>query len=355
MPTSRLSTLISAVTFGAALAASPAHAARSTPRYTSLTVFGDSLVDAGNYFTLSGGTYPDAASGYFDGRNTNGYDWTDLLSQQLFSKPTTPSLLGGSNWGVGGAHVLDTGGNDLPEQLQLYTASLAHTGTAPDPNRLFVMNFGGNDIFGAESGQIGSYPTVDAYLRAAAQDYADGVQSLNDLGARNILLTGFPVSNVSYSYTADAYLATDLAALHLAGGTSLFDYDYTGFFNRVGTDPASLGLPVLDTDPSHNCIAENAQADGCAGLFYFDGEHPTAAVQAAIFRDIDSEFGLTATNAIPEPANWALMFMGLCAFAFPWSVRRSARRSAVPDTSLLARHRWIHATGARRFRREETW
>ena len=58
---------------------SPALADRDTAQYTSLTVFGDSLVDAGNYYISTGGVsptpslpYPDPALGYFDGRLTNG-------------------------------------------------------------------------------------------------------------------------------------------------------------------------------------------------------------------------------------------------------------------------------------------
>jgi outer membrane lipase/esterase len=54
------------------LAASPASAGRTTEHYTSLTVFGDSLVDAGNLFIANGGTRPDPALGYFEHRFTNG-------------------------------------------------------------------------------------------------------------------------------------------------------------------------------------------------------------------------------------------------------------------------------------------
>ena len=62
----------------AAAIAVPAQAQQATPNYSSLTVFGDSLVDAGNIRKLGFGADP--AQGYFDGRFTNGYDYTDLLS-----------------------------------------------------------------------------------------------------------------------------------------------------------------------------------------------------------------------------------------------------------------------------------
>lgn len=44
-------------------AASPARADRQTERYTSVTVFGDSLVDAGNYYIATEGAMPDPALG----------------------------------------------------------------------------------------------------------------------------------------------------------------------------------------------------------------------------------------------------------------------------------------------------
>ena len=57
--------------------------------------------------------------------------------------------------------------------------------------------------------------------------------------------------------------------------------------------------------------AEQAQATGCKGIFSFDGVHPTAAVQAAGFRDMDQRFGLSAVMAVPEPASWAMMIVGI--------------------------------------------
>src|ERR1700694_6010878 len=92
--------------------ATPALAGRDTPRYTSVTVFGDSLVDAGNFYIykttttpdpVPGYFLPDARLGYFNGRFTNGYDYPDLLSRDLFGVPTTPSLAGGNNFAYGGA------------------------------------------------------------------------------------------------------------------------------------------------------------------------------------------------------------------------------------------------------------
>ena len=116
--------------------AAPAQADRSTARYTSLTVFGDSLVDAGNIFTVTGGATPNSSLGYFQGRFTNGYDYTDLLSIDLFGTPTLASLQGGDNYAFGGARASTTSGvPDLNEQLAFYSADLLG-GKAVDANGL---------------------------------------------------------------------------------------------------------------------------------------------------------------------------------------------------------------------------
>ena len=84
----------------------PATAQTSVPPFSSLTVFGDSLVDAGNIRKLGLGADP--ALGYVDGRFTNGYDYTDLLSLAMYGTPTVASLNGGSNFAYGGARATDT-------------------------------------------------------------------------------------------------------------------------------------------------------------------------------------------------------------------------------------------------------
>lgn len=58
-------------------ASTPAWADRDTAQFTSVTVFGDSLVDAGNLFIANGGTRPEPTLGYFEHRFTNGYDYPD--------------------------------------------------------------------------------------------------------------------------------------------------------------------------------------------------------------------------------------------------------------------------------------
>lgn len=313
--------------FGA-LAATPAWADRDTERYTSVTVFGDSLVDAGNLYLANGGTRPDPALGYFQNRFTNGFDYPDLLSLDLFGVPTTPSLMGGGNFAFGGARVVDTGDGipDLRAQLDAFQRS----GRGIDLNGIYILNLGGNDVFGAKGvfgseGAIGSYPDTSSYFRAAAEQYAAGVQTLNDLGARNIFLTDFPLAGDPFTIEANGYLNAALANLTLDADTDFLFYSLSNFNQRVLTDPGSFGLPPQRIDT--HCVAAGAQATGCAGIFSFDGVHPTAAVQAAGYRDINQRFGLTSVSAVPEPASWAMMCIGFGAIGAAIRYRRRSTKT----------------------------
>jgi phospholipase/lecithinase/hemolysin len=302
-----------AVGFGLALVAvsAPALAERTTPTYTSITVFGDSLVDAGNIFTLTGGATPNPAVGYFQGRFTNGFNYPDLLSIDLFGVPTVASLQGGTNFAYGGARATTTSGvPDFSEQLALYANYLSTPGRVVDPNGLFVLNFGGNDIFAAQqNGTPTGFVSDAAFLQQAASTYAGGVQTLNNLGARNILLTGFPVASQPgqpFSLQGEAFLTSELNKLSLAPDTTLFRFSYLNFFGRLTADPDAFGLPE-PLNLTSNCRAANAQPD-CTGFFSFDGTHPTAAVQRALYNDINQQFSLSAV--VPEPDTWAMMLVG---------------------------------------------
>ena len=152
-----LSTVIAAA---AVLATAPATAAT----YDQVVVFGDSLVDAGNVFLATGGfaatnTFNNPSRGYFPGRFTNGPDYTDLLNAKLFGTYSTAALAGGSNYAFGGATYVANNDPvpDLAAQVGLYaTGSVAFglSAHAVDPNALYIINFGGNDVFAIDSGAV---------------------------------------------------------------------------------------------------------------------------------------------------------------------------------------------------------
>jgi len=293
----------------AVVAAAPAEARKDTQNYTSLTVFGDSLVDAGNIRADSNNTRLNPEQGYFQGRWTNGYDYTDLLNLQLFGTPTLASQLGGSNYAYGGARILDTSVTlpHLPDQFARFQALLG-PGRA-DPNGLFVLNFGANDLFNLGTAADNFYGgNRDALLRDAAFRYAEAVTTLQGWGVRNILLTDFPVAGTP----ANTYLDDELAKLSLNADTTLLRFNYLDAFGRIRANPAAFGIAPFDKGTA-TCQSggRNAIDGGCVGYFTLDGTHPVAAVQRALFDDMQRQFGLVSAEAsVPEPATWGLTILG---------------------------------------------
>ncbi|SNS10587.1 PEP-CTERM protein-sorting domain-containing protein [Sphingomonas laterariae] len=281
-------------------------AATANPKYSTMYVFGDSLVDAGNIRLTTGGTVPAESDGYYQGRFTNGYDYTDHLSIALYGAPTTASLAGGNNYAFGGARVVNHGDAIPDVQFQLGAYAAGHGGVA-DSDALYVLNFGGNDIFGLLAGNIGSY-TPDDYIAAVVATYAGSVQALNDMGARNILITGIPNPTEPLAYMVDGLLQSALDGLALDAGTDLMRYSYLDAFARIVADPGSLGLGPMDFSTPCRAAVANGPGMDCSGYFSFDGTHPSAQVQAAIALDMDRQFALTAS--VPEPASWAMMIAG---------------------------------------------
>jgi len=81
-------------------------------------------------------------------RFTNGFVWVEQLAQTM-GIPLSPSLLGGTNFAFGGAHtgplphVPPTGVPTLTDQV---TQFLGATGGLADPDALYVVFGGGNDV-----------------------------------------------------------------------------------------------------------------------------------------------------------------------------------------------------------------
>jgi phospholipase/lecithinase/hemolysin len=290
----------------ALLVAAPAAAATNPDQ---LIVFGDSLVDAGNIFLATGGLAPtniynNPSQGYFPGRFTNGPDYTDILSEHLYGHYSVPSLAGGSNYAFGGATYVDTGGPvpSLAQQFGLYTA-----GHTVDPNALYIINLGGNDVFAIDDGAVPT-PLVPAYEAELTTVLATTLTELHDAGATRILVTGIPVAD-PVGIALDAQVQATLDAVQpMLTGTTLYRFSYLSFFQQLVADPTAFGVAPFTHAQSDGCFAHlspPATAD-CSGYFTVDGTHPIAPIQAAIAREVGSIVGI----AVPEPAAWILMIVG---------------------------------------------
>ncbi len=295
------------------VAAAPAAAVGIKP--SQIVAFGDSLVDAGNIFLATGGyaptnIYNNPSRGYFPGRFTNGPDYTDLLNQRLYGSYLTPSLAGGSNYAYGGARIV-TDLDPVPDLTAQLATYFTRSGNSADANALYIINAGGNDVFGLQSGSYGAYPDAASYRTALLDTLAGGIQALSTRGATRILVTGIP-NLTATGIALDAQVQARLDAIEPGlAGTQLLRFSYLNFFAAVGANPAAFGIGPF-TQPG-NCrdsrTVVNGQID-CTGFFSFDGTHPTAEVQRAIFGQV---LGITNLASVPEPASWTLLIGGFAA------------------------------------------
>jgi phospholipase/lecithinase/hemolysin len=170
------------LTITASLSLGTLTALAATPAYDNLYVFGDSYCDVGNLFAATGGTYPPPP--YYHGRFSDGPIWLDHVAGFLHV-PLSPQLLGGTDYAFGGAWAtapqpLGTGViPSVPEQVGLY---LQQHGGKADPNALYIIEGGGNDIVDTTTGS----PQTLGYQ--IALNLVASEQMLRRAGARHFVI-----------------------------------------------------------------------------------------------------------------------------------------------------------------------
>jgi phospholipase/lecithinase/hemolysin len=282
------------------------------PAFSKIVVFGDSLSDTGNVYdrtdNKSGGTvhFPSGTYNYSDGRWTNSSDtdpgsatyvgvWHEQLARTFLHIPAaTFSLGGGTNYAFGGA-TTNNGTHeetvvsppffgdvtitidDMGRQMDDYVAS-----HAIDPNALYVVWGGGNDLFNDDS---------SANVTATAARATALMSRLANAGAKYIMVPNIPPLGLIPEYGGDpakqrslsaaaaeyrAELSADLAAAlsNLAAqgkNPTLYPVDVWTNTIRVMTYPSRYGF----IDISHSSQG-NSSANPDQYLFW-DKKHPTTA------------------------------------------------------------------------------
>ena len=298
----------------AALAFAALPAAAQT--YTQTVFFGDSLTDSGWFRpTLIQVAGPQAAIlGRFSTNPTQ--VWSEYLADYYDTNATSANQ-GGTNWAVGGANTgADAVGQlgeipSLSTQIQRY---LATTGGHADPNALYTVWGGANDLFAIAAGA----PAQET-MAAAVGAQVGNVALLNGAGARYILVPTVPDLGLTPSFRAQGPLA-------MAGGTQLA----VTYNNALFSTLASQGLRVIPMDTFHLIqeIVATPQAygfsnvtgtacqpqitassltcnpgtyvtpDAASTYAFADGVHPGGAAHAIL-----GQYALSILEAPRQPAN----------------------------------------------------
>lgn len=301
----------------ATLAALPALAGP----YTSMVVFGDSLSDTGNLSLATGGAAPGNAQPYFNGRYSDGLLWVERLAAGLdLPLNSNPYLTGptGKNYAYAGAR---TGTDSSPPGLLAQVGGIWGPGNpTADPNALFVVVAGGNDLRDARSAAGNTAATRQAAAQAAASNVFNAVGLLASRGAKHVLIANLP----DLGATPEAALLGAVAAS--TDVTQRFNLLLGGFEGALEGAFPGLDIDLLDLFGISNSVRNDALTNGgrsfgitnvsspCAGFAFSNGSacsvslfsdalHPSAKAHAII--------GQAALGLVPEPGSLLLVVAAL--------------------------------------------
>lgn len=293
--------------------ATSAIANAQAPAFSQVIVFGDSLSDDGNIAHRArdtvGFSYPSSNFNYSDYRFTDDTNtspaanlyvgtWHEQLEKTFLGLAIAKnSLDGGTDYAFGGATTKDGtqdrtivnnpfpfGGGDFTITIDNMGKQVAdYLGSHPaDPNALYVIWGGGNDLFDNDSAQS----VVDAANRVGGL-----ITRLANAGARNFLVPNVPplgaVPNsfgdptrvaeldfASFSYRAWLYSVINSVTNGFAQrGITIHVYDLDVWLNliRVLGQPAKYNF-VDTTDPAQGASGVNPDQ-----YLFWDDIHPTTA------------------------------------------------------------------------------
>jgi len=310
--------------------------------YSGVFVFGDSLVDPGNALKLAqwyGGLpltdlpeeAPTADKGYYLGRFSNGYTFADLLSNKYIGVPTKSIFpyffedpwIGvkiapfasdpkgnNLNFAYGGSHIRQ--GDEVVPDLDGQTDAFRHAvDFHADPNALYIVTTGGNDVRDLALTGEDPVPRAEAYaeLERCADKMLTELSQLFEIGVRNFVITGLadvgliprydrdgngvldPVEQMrsdaatEYSIYLDNLYRTEVVpALQALGATVTYVplMDYVDEDGNLVTGALSANLPMIAA--LHGLTTEELENNllKYKDLIFFDQIHPNAQANALL-------------------------------------------------------------------------
>lgn len=313
--------------------------------FSNLFVFGDSLSDTGNlassYALLAGlpaPTLPPQPPGsgfngpyYQNSRPSNGPVWIEHLAVGLgLATAAAPALLGGNNYAFASARTglnWPTPPGDIPGVATQALALWGGSTPIADPNALYVVVGGGNDMRDARAQFTGMSPVDVAGHGAAAiaaiNNLALTLTYLAARGARNVMIStlpdigqapeaallsaafNLPDLQAASSDAADqfnALIASTLMGLGTGLGLHMTLLDMAGLTDDILAHPASFGI----TNTLSPCAGfEYSSGASCDTSLFSDVLHPSAYTHSLIALEALAVLG------VPEPDALALFGLAM--------------------------------------------
>jgi len=320
--------------------------------YSNIFVFGDSLSDRGNLAEtgflqkLAGlpvTNYPDPPSNHDS--FTNGPVAVQVLAQSygLTADPSVfvtgfkdvnglfggLSYVPGTNYAVAGATSAaapaagGVPGANLPQQVGAYGQK---SGAVADPNALYILFAGGNDVRNAALAGTGA-----SAVSAGVNAEVNALTTLEIAGAKKLLVVNVPdVGNIpefqkfnptkaasatTYSQQYNTQLAAGVATATNAG-VSVVSFDLYQFANAIQAAALAGQLPINNTTDycytqtplsTATTAACGPNAQNIGQLYFWDAIHPTGYVQNLWGQGFAQALaGQPLTLPVPAPAGAAV-------------------------------------------------
>jgi outer membrane lipase/esterase len=223
---------------------------------------------------------------------------TQILAADFGLTALPANQLGGTNYAISGAvdAAVSANGNignlnqntTLPSTVQQMANYLAQHGGAANPQALYVISSGGNDVTFARDNIVG-LTNQEAYLANQAQALANAIRNLQVTGAQHILVNGLAGSGTLPTFYTQRLFA-DLSA----AGVNFIGADIQALVQAVEANPTLYGftaatvLPgVLGTSTGSACVWTGSGPDTGWGQWCANTTVPST--QYAYLRSANSE------------------------------------------------------------------
>lgn len=303
-----------------ALAAAPAAEAA---QFSNVVVFGDSLSDAGYYrpFLTGLGLPPQLVATLGRFTTNPGPIWSELVTQ-FYGFTPAPSNANGLIFAQGGARVAAASASTPPGSAQRPVSTqvneyLAANGGHADPNALYAVWAGANDIFqnlaALQAGAISQTALQNNVLGAAVAEVQQ-IGKLQATGARYIMVFNLPNIGAAPAFSGSASTSAAITQLSAGYNTTLFSglasagirvipVDTFALFAEIAASPSTYGFtnttsfacgpfPPITTASSISsqfCGPTNLVAPNAPTTYTFaDAVHPTTGVHRIIAQFAES-------------------------------------------------------------------
>lgn len=294
--------------------------------FDNFFIFGDSLVDTGNLFQVTGNRIPPSPP-YFNGRFSNGLLWVETLGSKLgiSASATNNFAFGGATSGTFNA-LSPLVGISLPGGLALQINSFTTAPATPSSKTLYVLWAGAND-----------YLVLPPQLRttdttAVVNNLSNAVTAITAKGGQNIIVVNLPdlgktpqerlqptASSLSaLTNSHNSKLNLTLQGIAQNRNLKIIPIDAYALFNEVLAEPAKYGF----TNVTESCFNQ-AAGTLCSNpnqYLFWDGIHPTTAGHNLI-----GEYAYSVLNAPQSVLSQASIALNV-----------ARRQTQSLDTRLLA-------------------